>query len=186
MPKDKNKSKKQKSLKPLIALNIALAAILCGILFYLFKGYDSAAMPVKSIPAFGMQSAMHDGSFDNGTLNEPVFILNVFASWCKPCEAEHPVLSELANTHNIPLFGIALSDNEDDLNRFLERLGNPYRDIGLDHAALMLGGLGIGGVPTTLVADKDQNIHWIIQGPITPDISEKQILPLIEKLKAES
>ncbi|MFP4313372.1 MAG: redoxin family protein [Alphaproteobacteria bacterium] len=174
---------KPKSLKPLIALNLVLASVLLYILLFLFGQYEPVREPVNKIPAFGMASAMHEGTFDNSVLTEDVFILNVFASWCKPCEAEHPFLKQLAETHNIPVYGIALKDQEDDLSAFLNRLGNPYRDIGLDNAGLMLPGLGIGGIPATFVADSNHNIYAIVQGPLSQGFVDDTILPAVDNIR---
>ena len=170
---------RKKSLKPLIALNILLFALLIGIAFSVFRPMNSAPA-ANQIPAFGMQSAMHDGGFSHTDLQGELFLLNIFASWCAPCEAEHPVLSDLAETHNIPLYGIAMKDDPDDLDAFLGRLGNPYTDIGMDNAGLMMNGLGLQGVPTTFVVDGDLNIIKTWQGPVTPNIAEQEILPLYE------
>lgn len=170
----------KKSLKPLIALNFALFVLLIGIAFSVFRPMDTAAPAAAEIPAFGMQSAMHEGGFSHDSLQGDLFLLNIFASWCVPCEAEHPVLTDLAEAHDIPLYGIAMKDEPDDLKNFLERLGNPYTDIGMDQAGLMMNGLGLQGVPTTFVVDNDLNIIKTWQGPVTPAIAEKEILPLFE------
>jgi len=169
----------KKSLKPLIALNVILFALLIGIAFSVFRPMNTAPASAQ-VPAFGMQSAMHEGGFSHTDLKGELFLLNIFASWCAPCEAEHPVLTDLAETHNIPLYGIAMKDEPDDLEDFLERLGNPYTDIGMDNAGLMMNGLGLQGVPTTFVVDGDLNILKTWQGPVTPSIAEQEILPLFE------
>lgn len=184
MSEEQENKEKKKSLKPLIALNIVLAFILLCVLLVVYRVYDPPIVPVDTIPAFGMQS-VSGGSFGNDDLSDRAFVLNVFASWCKPCEAEHPYLSQLAYEHNIPLYGIALKDDEDDLKAFLKRLGNPYHDIGMDNAGLMLSGLGIGGIPTTIVADPDQKIHMVYQGPITQEIIDENILPLVERINSQ-
>lgn len=178
----KKDNKKKKRLWPLVLLNFVLLLILIFIIFLVFFKEDSRPA-VSHLPAFGMQSAMGGGTFDSDDLiTDNAFMLNIFASWCKPCEAEHPVLSDLVYKHNIPLYGIALKDDEADLKAFLKRLGNPYHDIGMDNAGLMLSGLGIGGVPATLVIDSNLKIHMIHEGPVTEQIAQEKILPLIKKL----
>lgn len=169
----------KKSLTPLIILNIALFALLIGIAYSVFRPIEGAPT-ADQIPAFGMQSAMHEDGFSDADLQGDLFLLNIFASWCTPCEAEHPVLTDLAQLHNIPLYGIAMKDEPDDLDNFLERLGNPYTDIGMDNAGLMMNGLGLQGVPTTFVVNNELNIIKTWQGPITPTIAQNEILPLFE------
>ena len=73
-----------------------------------------------------------------------------------------------------------MKDEPDDLDDFLERLGNPYTDIGMDNAGLMMNGLGLQGIPTTFVVDQDLAIVKAWQGPITPAIAQDEILPLFK------
>lgn len=182
MPSNTDNKNDKKKIWPLVLLNVVLLLILAFILYFVFFK-DSAITPVSHLPAFGMQSAIGGGSFGSDDLaGERALVLNIFASWCKPCEAEHPVLSDLVYKHNIPLYGIALKDNEADLKAFLGRLGNPYHDIGMDNAGLMLSGIGIGGVPTTLVVDSNLKIHMIYEGPVTEQIAQEKIIPLIKQL----
>lgn len=177
--------KKQKPLWPLVVLNLSLLGILGFVLAFIFipaqpqSGTPQAIEAANAIPAFGMESAMHGGSFGSANLKDDIFALNIFASWCKPCEAEHPYLVELASQHNLPLYGIALKDEREKLDAFLKRLGNPYRDIGMDHAGLLPANLGIAGVPTTIIANSDHEILYVHEGPLTRSLIDSKILDII-------
>lgn len=181
---DETQKKRGKSLKPLIALNVCLAAILIGILVFLFKGYETTYPPTSEIPAFGMASAFDDGSFGSADLQGKVFVVNLFASWCAPCEAEHPILTEMSEKYDIPLYGIAYKDKHEDTLAFLEEHGNPYQGIGMDYAGLMLKALNIQGLPVTIVADENHKIHMIWQGPVTKKVVREKIMPLVDSLRA--
>ena len=181
-----NIQKKQKPLWPLVLLNLILACILIYVLYFLFAadGKD-VKTPVSTIPAFSMQSFNEGESFDLSTFDTSgPFIINIFASWCLPCEAEHPVLTDLANNYAIPIYGVAMQDEKKDLQEFLKRLGNPYQAIGMDNAGLMLPGLGVRGLPSTFVVDQDMKVQMVYEGPITQPLAEKKIIPLIEKLRS--
>ncbi|WP_290491085.1 TlpA family protein disulfide reductase, partial [Hyphomonas sp. UBA4508] len=51
--------------------------------------------------------------------------VNLFASWCAPCEAEHKYISELSAAYPDQVFGVLYKDKLDDGLAFLDRLGNP-------------------------------------------------------------
>ena len=69
------------------------------------------------------------GFYDQKTLKEKelddFFIVNFFASWCKPCLAEHPLLMEL-KAKGIKVIGINFRDDEDNFNEWIEEHGNPF------------------------------------------------------------
>ena len=93
-------------------------------------------------------------------------IVNFWASWCAPCRAEHPVLMKLAQK-KYRVFGIAYRDNEDNAQRFLRTLGNPFGRVGLDKTGYAALGWGIKGVPETFVLDGEGRIVYHHLGPLT-------------------
>ena len=97
-------------------------------------------------------------------------IVNLFASLCGPCRAEHPVLMTLAGAYPDRLFGIAYKDRPEDTRRFLADLGDPFRDIAIDPNGS--GGLdfGLTGVPETFVIDGSGRIVLHVRGPLSPDM----------------
>lgn len=177
-------SKPQKSLKPLIFLNIALFIGVICIAMISFGGL-SFEPPPSHLPEFGMESLEGD-SFGSADMRGDVMILNVFASWCTPCLAEHPVLMEIAATTNTPLYGIALQDKPKDLTPYLQKHGNPFKKVGMDYAGLIPNALGQSGLPITVILDGDLKIHWLWLGPITPEIWDNKMRPLIQKLNSSS
>jgi cytochrome c biogenesis protein CcmG/thiol:disulfide interchange protein DsbE len=79
-------------------------------------------------------------------------VINVFASWCVPCMAEAPQLLALAR-RGIPIDAIAIRDRPQDIAQFLQRWGDPFRNIGLDRDSSVQMALGSSGVPETFVVD---------------------------------
>ena len=73
-------------------------------------------------------------------LDGEVTLVNFFASWCVPCRAEHPILTDLVESHGVRLFGVSHRDKPADAARFLRELGNPYQRIGADPAAARWSG----------------------------------------------
>ena len=92
--------------------------------------------------------------------------VNLFASWCAPCEAEHPMLMNLGAAHPGQLIGILYKDKTENGEDFLARLGNPFTTIALDPEGK--GGLdfGLTGVPETFVISGTGEVVLHIAGPL--------------------
>ncbi len=139
----------------------------------------------KEVPVFDL--ARLDGSgvigFDNADLKTgTVTLVNAFASWCLPCLAEHPILTELAKRNGIRLYGINYKDRPDDAARWLREHGNPYARIGADTSGRVSIDWGVYGVPETYIVDGEGRIRYRHIGPLDQAATDEIILPLIEKL----
>ncbi|HEY0626285.1 MAG TPA: redoxin family protein [Allosphingosinicella sp.] len=86
-------------------------------------------------------------------------VINIFASWCVPCIAEAPQLLELEQ-RGVPIDAIAIRDKSEDIEEFLRRWGDPYRNIGSDVASQVQFALGSSGVPETFVVDGSGTIRY--------------------------
>jgi cytochrome c biogenesis protein CcmG/thiol:disulfide interchange protein DsbE len=108
-----------------------------------------------------------------------VTVLNVFASWCGPCQVEHPVLMELARTGVVTLVGLSYKDGAADARRFLGKLGNPFARIGSDSNGRVALDFGVYGVPETFVIDGKGTITFKHVGPLTTDAVRDKLMPAI-------
>lgn len=113
-----------------------------------------------------------------------VWILNVWASWCVACRAEHPVLMDYAKSARVPLLGLNYKDKRPDATAWLQKFGNPYQFSLSDTEGLVGIDLGVYGVPETFVIDQAGVIRLKHIGPVTPEVLKDTILPLLGKLGA--
>jgi len=112
-----------------------------------------------------------------------VWLLNVWASWCASCRDEHPLLVQLAKADVVPIYGLNYKDKRDLAIQWLDQLGDPYTKSVMDIEGRVGIEYGVYGVPETYVIDKSGVIQYKQIGPVTVDILEKTILPLVKELQ---
>ena len=106
--------------------------------------------------------------FSNLNSNEQFVILNIWASWCIPCQNEVRELKILSETQGYSVIGILVEDSEENGKEFIKNNDISYRNI-LDNtlAESILIQFIWSGIPTTLVLDDNFEIISTINGEIT-------------------
>jgi cytochrome c biogenesis protein CcmG/thiol:disulfide interchange protein DsbE len=112
-----------------------------------------------------------------------VWLLNVWASWCVACRAEHPLLMEYAKSKVVPIIGLDYKDQDPDGLRWLARFGNPYDLTIVDRDGRIGIEFGVYGVPETFLIDKAGVIRYKQIGPITEQAWNDKILPMVRELQ---
>ena len=175
-----------KSLKFLIPLAIFL--VLAG---FLAVGLNLNPREVpspligKPAPAFELTKLdAADQKLKRDDLLGKVWVLNVWASWCAPCREEHPLVMELARRKLAPVYGLNYKDTRPAGLAFLTQLGNPYEASLFDGDGRVGIDWGVYGVPETFVVDKQGTIRFKHIGPLTPEVLEKKLTPLLKELNA--
>jgi cytochrome c biogenesis protein CcmG, thiol:disulfide interchange protein DsbE len=113
-----------------------------------------------------------------------VWLLNVWASWCAPCRDEHPLLVQLAREPGAaPIVGLNYKDDPRAAQEWLRRLGDPYAASAADRLGQVGIDYGVYGVPETFVVDRDGIVRHKHVGPLTPEVWQRDLLPLIRRLK---
>ena len=137
----------------------------------------------KPAPAFELPLLQQpDKSFSQKDMLGTVWVMNVWASWCPPCLVEHPVVSEIARSGIAPVVGLNYKDAREDALPWLKRNGDPFKVTVFDAAGRIAIDYGVYGVPETYVIDRKGIIRYKRVGPLTPEIVQKKVRPLIEEL----
>lgn len=174
-----------RALLPLIAFIVLVVFLAIG----LTKDPRKLPSPFigKAAPTFNLP-LLHqpDKTFSPEYMQGKAWILNVWASWCVSCRAEHQVLNELVQNNKVNLIGLNYKDEVVDARRWLNQLGDPYQLSISDVEGLTGIDWGVYGVPETFVIDKKGIVRLKHTGPVTrKDIKEK-IVPLLKQLEKES
>jgi cytochrome c biogenesis protein CcmG, thiol:disulfide interchange protein DsbE len=118
--------------------------------------------------------------------NGEITVVNFWSSWCVPCVAEHPLLTELKAKANVRLFGVNYKDPEPGGRRFLGRYGNPFTAVGVDAGGRSAIEWGVYGMPETFVVDGRGRIVYKHVGALTEDAIATKIVPMINKARIEA
>lgn len=142
-----------------------------------------SALIGKPVPEFAL-APLHEGESpftDEDLKTGQARIVNVWASWCVPCVAEHPILTDLTAA-GVSVYGINYKDKPEDARLFLRRLGDPFAKIGIDPDGRNSIEWGVYGVPETFVVNGDGVIVYKTISALTRETVNSEILPLLKKL----
>lgn len=173
---------------------LILPVIVFGLLVYfLWQGlqYNPHIIPSpfigKRIPDFKSQTlANPNHSISNNDLSGKVILLNVFATWCYACRAEHSVLMDIHNSGEVAVYGLNYKDKRTLAKQVLKKYGNPYNKVIYDPSGKVGINLGVYGTPETFIIDRRGIIRYKYIGPISPNEWQDDILPKVKQLREEA
>lgn len=167
-------------------LPLGIFVLLVGLLGY-GLGLDPKKIPSplidKAAPEFSL--AMLDApsrKLSPADFRGQVWVLNVWASWCVSCRAEHEVITELASKNLVTVIGLNYKDNPVDAANWLQQFGNPYATSLMDQDGRIGIDWGVYGVPETFVIGADGLIKYKHIGPVTMESLNNELLPVLKEL----
>lgn len=123
-------------------------------------------------------------ALESALTGKPV-LLNVWATWCPTCRAEHQYLNRLA-AQGIRVVGLNYKDDRAKAVAWLNTLGNPYA-LSLSDSDGMLGlDLGVYGAPETFLIDGNGIIRYRHAGDLNARVWESEMKPLWDKYSREA
>lgn len=149
--------------------------------YFLFKGLYTdprkldSALVGQAVPEFTLQDIYDvDKQHDASVLKGKKMLLNVWATWCPTCYAEHKFLNKLSS-EGIYIVGLNYKDDRKKAIRWLTDLKDPYK-ISLFDGNGMLGlDLGVYGAPETFFIDSKGIIQYRHVGDLNQRIWDDQL-----------
>ena len=95
-------------------------------------------------------------------------ILNLWASWCIPCQNEVDELLKISEQSNITVIGILVDDSASNGREFIKDNKITYKNVlEEEESDIVLSQFSWTGIPTTLILDRNLSILHTLNGEIT-------------------
>ena len=139
-------------------------------------GRAAPSLPTTSLPGI-------PGLTDADLRTGEVTVLNVWATWCPPCRAEHPVLLKLA-ADGVRVAGINIMDKDANAVAYLAEEGNPFIGVATDPNGRNRVEWGVTAPPETFILDGDGTVLFRFVGPLIGTDYETRFVPELAKALA--
>ncbi|MEN9897155.1 MAG: thiol:disulfide interchange protein DsbE [Pseudomonadota bacterium] len=125
------------------------------------------AFPIVTLPA------LSDTQKDVSSLYfKTPAIINIWASWCSACRAEHELLMEIAAQHHFFVYGVDYQDDLGNARAYLKAQGNPFDDIMFDGAMASAQPFDVLSLPQTYLIDQNGIVRARHVGKLTKEVWE--------------
>ena len=165
--------------KQILILPAIFFLLILLILFYLLiidrnPTEVPSALLNKNFPKFTAESLLKkEKFFSSEEFGNETILVNFFATWCKPCRAEHDYIQRFSNEKKIRVIGINYKDNPNKAIQWLKKLGNPYSNVVIDKNGKIAIDWGVYGIPETFLVNSEGVIKYRHVGPIDKKIFKK-------------
>lgn len=171
-----------KFILPLVAVAVIIP------IFFLGLGSDPSKLPSQYIgkpaPDFDLPTLKDPlQRISTANLRGEVSLVNIWATWCVGCRAEHEFLMQLAEEGSVPIYAINWRDNRADALGWLAQLGDPYVASGFDEDGRVGIDWGVYGAPETFLVNADGHVVLRYPGPLDGVVWEREFAPRIAELR---
>ena len=129
---------------------------------------------IKSIPEFTATTFFENKEVSSKKIfnQNKFYLVNIWASWCVPCRDEHSFLLNLSSKDQLELIGLNYKDDPENAKKFLNELGNPYKQIIIDKDGTKAIEWGAFGVPESFLIYQNKILKKFI-GPLNLKSAEE-------------
>ena len=167
-----------------------VSTVFCNLLLAIRMAAPEEDLVVKtfSLPERSLQISDRPESavLSAETMPKQPLLLFFFASWCRPCQFEAPIIAKLSERNDVPFIGIAVRDTPKELKAFLKKTNNPFLFVALDPEMEWANAMHANKLPTAFILNDKSEVVAKINGFLTEDFYFEKILPFIQELKHEA
>jgi len=176
-----------KRLRFFLPLLIFLTILVLG-----YKGIgleDRSILPSplvgKPFPEFSAPRLEDEAlTVDRSALLGRPLLVNVWATWCPTCKAEHEFLEELKAREGLEIVGIVYKDEPALAMQWLADYGDPYSFNLQDRDGRIGVELGVYGAPESFLLDAEGNIVYKRVGEVNERIWRDELEPRLRQMSA--
>lgn len=134
----------------------------------------TSALIGQPLPPVSSTDLLHPNKhYRLDALSGQPFLLNIWATWCPTCLAEHQFLAQLKQ-QGIAIVGINYKDQRSLAQAWLTRYGNPYQLTLSDPEGELGIELGVYGAPETFYIDEKGVIRYRWVGEMNQKVWDRE------------
>ncbi len=163
-----------------LALFLAMAVFLYKGLFLDPKELPSALID-KPLPVFSLPDLQAPQTLITQADFKGPALINVWATWCPTCKAEHQMLNNLAKA-GVVIYGVNYKDDAEAARKWLQDYFDPYQRTLVDAQGSLGLDLGVYGAPETFLIDAQGIIRHKYVGAIDERVWRQELAPRYQAL----
>ncbi len=168
-------------------LAVAVALVVVGVVSF-YVGQASAGGGLGSSAPVAVGQTAPDAALpglDGGTVRlsdyrGKVVLLNFWATWCPPCQAEMPGLEQVYQARQkdgLVILGLDQQEAKSAVQSFVSQHGYTWT-FALDQDGAVAQRYGVSGYPTSVIVDRDGKVAYVHVGALSAGTLESELATL--------
>ena len=166
-----------------IALPLAGVLAIGALAYGILKPANSVDRAGDEAPSFELELLSGEGTLSDTDLRGKPVVLNFWASWCKPCTEELPLLEKTQQSmeaKGATVLGINTRDATEDALGFVNKFDLTFPSL-RDGSGDFAERWGLTGYPESFLLDEDGRVAAARRGPIDQAWVDENVTPLLRR-----